>query len=63
MAKLNAREKAKQQKAQKRAARDRMREAGLTTGDTSPYAAKVQRKRGSGGIDYRWMWWMSRGPA
>lgn len=57
--KLNAREKAKRAKAEKVAARERMRSAGLTTGHDSKYARKIQRKlSGRGAVSPHWQWWL-----
>lgn len=47
-------------RAQKKAHKEAMAKAGLTTGTKSRFAKKVERKRAKGAIDPRWMWWFER---
>ena len=58
--KLNRRARLAAEKARRRDMRDRMREAGLTTGTESKYQQKIARKRGGGTVEPRWQWWAER---
>lgn len=57
---LNRRARELAAKGRRRAEREKMRAAGLTSGTESRYQQKIVRKLGGGSVDFRWQWWIER---